>query len=288
MRANAGPRRHSTIRAKCVSSTTPLRGFFHARLTKAYRFLGRGGAFSPSSPAIASSGPGALGSSATATPPGFRIRPKVHLPDQGRRKRRAKERTILKPLPPTDRSPTVPSRHADAVQVRLHDEPRRGLDLAHRPNVEPGAEPAPSLGPRRPTREARPATALAGTRQDEHLDPLPEGPDLREDAVPVAAPPGDPVAAHVPVDPVLMPGGGDPQALPQRLDDLPRRVTRPIDGRLHTSPSPIPNRFPHDQEELEAPEEEVESPRAVLPHWRCRPVVMPDEGNRIEDLELPL
>src|SRR5712691_11263270 len=130
-------------------------------------------------------------------------------------------------------------------------------------------------------RRARPATELAGTRQDEHLDPLPERPDFREDAVPVAAPPGDPVAAHVLVDPVLMPGCGDSQALSKRLDDLPRRVTRPIDGRLHTSPSPIPNGFPHDQEELETPQEEVESPGAVLPHRRRRSIVVADQGDRI-------
>src|SRR2546422_375067 len=54
------------------------------------------------------------------------------------------------------------------------------------------------------------------------------------------------------------------------------------------STSRFPNMFSQDEEELETAEEEVEAPGPVLPHRRCRPVVVADEHNRVDRLEPPL
>src|SRR2546425_2801468 len=42
------------------------------------------------------------------------------------------------------------------------------------------------------------------------------------------------------------------------------------------STSRFPNLFLQDEEELETAEEEVEAPGPVLPHRRCRPIVVAD------------
>src|SRR2546428_633311 len=57
---------------------------------------------------------------------------------------------------------------------------------------------------------------------------------------------------------------------------------------LNVSTSRFPSPLAQDEEELESAEEEVEPSGPVLPHGRSGPIVAADEGNRIEDLELPL
>src|SRR5437879_13789334 len=94
-----------------------------------------------------SSGSGAFGvSSAISQPPGFTDSPEGTSPDQGRRKRRAKGRGLLKAslAPPRARRAAAVST-AGAVFVRSDDQTGGGLDLRHRGHVAPGAEPTPAL-----------------------------------------------------------------------------------------------------------------------------------------------
>src|SRR5207245_6793025 len=94
-----------------------------------------------------SSGSGAFGvSSAISQPPGFADSPEGTSPDQGRRKRRAKARAVLKSLL-APRSRAVPTAvvSLDTMLVRLNDQTRSGLDLRHRYDVETRSEPSPPL-----------------------------------------------------------------------------------------------------------------------------------------------
>src|SRR3989475_12665446 len=50
--------------------------------------------------------------------------------------------------------------------------------------------------------------------------------------------------------------------------------------------SRFPNRFPQDQEELEAPQEEVEPTGPVLPQWGRRAVVVANEDDRVAPLKV--
>src|SRR2546426_520841 len=94
-----------------------------------------------------SSGSGAFGvSSAISQPPGFTDSPEGTSPDQGRRKRRAKARAVLKSLlAPRPRADPTAVASVDTVFVRLNDQTRGGLDLRHRCDLETRSEPSPPL-----------------------------------------------------------------------------------------------------------------------------------------------
>src|SRR5205807_8413992 len=116
----------------------------------------------------------------------------------GSGKRCAKDRGLLKALRASSRS-----RVAAAVLssyhplVGLHNQLGRGFDTVQGGDLDPRSEPSPTLGRRRPTSETRRIPEVTRARKDEHLDPTLQGPDFREDPIPVAAPPGNPVSAHV-------------------------------------------------------------------------------------------
>src|SRR5205823_11816014 len=65
------------------------------------------------------------------------------------------------------------------------------------------------------------------------------------------------------------------------------RPVHPWIASMKSAPR-FPNLFPQDEEKLEPPEEEVETPSPMLPHRRRRSIVVAKEDNRVDRLEPPL
>src|SRR2546422_3099245 len=93
----------------------------------------------------------------------------------------------------------LPSQHP---LVGLHNQFGSGCDSIQGRHFNSRPEPSPTLSPRRSSGETRRIPEFARTGQDEHLDPTLKGSDFREDPIPVPAPPGDPVTAHVFLNPI--------------------------------------------------------------------------------------
>src|SRR5437667_4310184 len=160
--------------------TTPVRGFFHACLTNAYKVRGRAGGFASASGAMLSSGSGAFGvSSAISQPPGFTDSPEGTTPDPGRRKRRAKARAVLKSLlAPRPRADPTAVASADTMFVRLNNQTRSGLDLPQRWALEPRSEPSPPLTAWGAACEPGTIRRLTKSRQEADVAPAAEPTNL--------------------------------------------------------------------------------------------------------------
>jgi len=182
-----------------------------------------------------SSGSGALGvSSAMAQPPGFTDSPEGTSPDQGRRKRRAKARAVLKCLLATRRGPRAPPvMFPHAVLVRLDDQPCGRLHLRHRCDFEAASEPSPPLTARCAACESGTIRQLTRSWQNEDLDPTPERTNLREDAIRLTAPPCNPMSTSTFDDPILVTVRRDSNSLSQRRNNLPGGSTCPLVDHFH-------------------------------------------------------
>src|SRR5438046_1888915 len=119
----------------------------------------------------------------------FRIRPKVHLPTRVVKALRQRPRSI-KGLACVERFAGRGPRFLELAPAHMTARSAwQRVRAFQRRDLDSRPEPSPTLGPRRPASETRRIPEVARTGQDEHLHSTLQGPDFREDPIPVAAPP---------------------------------------------------------------------------------------------------